>query len=185
MRCNRFIPGTKTKVDNVWEVRVPNEIWSKVVRAAELENKTFSWIVRWCVFTALQAKNRKSFLAAVTEFRNRGNVNASNTETHHRCQLCLYGQDQTWLKLTSIELETSVTCLILSALTLFLGDFLLEKVSSRDILEHGIKIMAKCNLEIKLLGEYPEKIERQFLNSINILQKNIRSGVIKRKYSPQ
>ncbi|MCB1200709.1 MAG: hypothetical protein KDK41_08690 [Leptospiraceae bacterium] len=155
MRCERFIPGTQVLVQNTWEVRIPQEKWESVKSASVIAGKSFSWVIRWCVFTALQKGNKDDFARAVVECHNRRNSGASNSETHHRFQICLYGEDETWLKLSAIEMKCSVTSLVLAAVEIFLVQIIQDKVSSKDILTNGIKIMAKSQPTITYFENYP------------------------------
>ena len=182
MQCNRLIPGSRIKVDYLWEVRIPVDLWHKIQAAAEDSNRTYSWVVRWCVFTALKSCNKTAFSAAVMELHNRGNKGASNGQSHHRFPLCLYGKDQTWLKITALDLETSVTTLILAALQLFLHTFLEQGVPSLDLFEHGIKIVARCQIDFDYLGDFPQGISQSFQYYQNIILKNIREGVVTFKF---
>ncbi|MCB1202529.1 MAG: hypothetical protein KDK41_17945 [Leptospiraceae bacterium] len=87
MKCERAIPGTEIIVDRIWEVRIEFDIWRGIQEAAKLNDCTFSWVVRWCIFSALKTKDRKSFKTAVMELHNRRNLGAAKRESHHRFSL--------------------------------------------------------------------------------------------------
>lgn len=155
---------------------MPMEVWSRVKIAAECSNKTFSWVVRWCVFTALRDDKKSTFSESVTEFHHRRNFGASKPGSHHRFQLCLYGEDQTFLKISAIELDVSLTSLILASIEQYLQQLIEEKVSDLDLRDYGIKIFAKFQLKKDFFLNYPEVISFESFYFHNFLLIKAREG---------
>ena len=171
MLCNRKIPRTNILVDYTWEVRIPRKIWEKVKERADQQDVTYSWVVRFCVFTALKKSNQKRFNEAVVEFHNRRNIGATKKESHHRFQMCLYGEDQSWLRIRAMEVKTSVTSLILTSLLMFLDDLEKFSQSTRTSVQQVIKVFRSCNTKCDFSSEIPLRfhqfLERFHWNSTN------------------
>ncbi|MDH5721392.1 MAG: hypothetical protein OEZ13_12365 [Spirochaetia bacterium] len=57
MKCKKQPPRAKLEIKNVWEVHLDMSIWKKIKIAAQIHSKTYSWIVRYCVFQLTNKKN--------------------------------------------------------------------------------------------------------------------------------
>ena len=149
MKCNRYVPGTQIIVDAIWEVRLENGLWSEIVRASQVAGKTYSWVVRWCIFTALEPKNLEQLNATITEFHNSKSIGASSKETHHRLQLCLYGEDQYLFKACALKFRVSVTSLIRAAIRMYLDQILSGSISHGEFISEGLKHIKSAITEFR------------------------------------
>ncbi|MDH5721059.1 MAG: hypothetical protein OEZ13_10685 [Spirochaetia bacterium] len=138
MKCNKQPHWAKEEIKNIWNVHLDVYLWENVKLAAQMHSKSFSWIVRYCVFQVTLKKNIR--------WTNKMNIlhksikkNASKIT--HRHQLCLYGCDEILLRNAAIQLKISVSQLIRISLCMFLDRLLKKKVSKENLFWYGIKII--------------------------------------------
>jgi len=145
MKCNKQPHGlrraslrVKEEIKNIWDVHLDVHIWENVKYAAEIHSRSFSWIVRYCVFQLVLKKNIRwtSKMSILHE-----NIKKNMPKKTHRHQLCLYGNDEILLRNTAMQLRISVSQLIRIALCMFLDRVLKKKVSKENLFWYGIKII--------------------------------------------
>ncbi|MDH5717053.1 MAG: hypothetical protein OEZ22_05390 [Spirochaetia bacterium] len=142
MKCNKQPHWAKEEIKNVWDVHLNVHVWENIIIAAEIHSRSFSWIVRYCVFQLLLKKNIRwtNNLKIIHE-----NIKKNISEKTHRHQLCLYGQDELLLRNTAIQLRISVSQLIRISIAMFLDRLLKKKVSKENFFWYGIKIIFEIN----------------------------------------
>ena len=140
MKCNKQAHWAKEDIKNVWHVHLDVRIWDNIKLAAQMHSRSYSWIVRYCVFQLVLKKNIRwtNKLMAIHE-----NIKKNPPEKTHRHQLCLYGEDELILRFAAIQLKTSVSQLIRISILMFLNRLLKKKVSKENLFWYGIKIILK------------------------------------------
>ena len=119
-------------ITHVWEVILDAETWQSVVHAARLTNTTYSWVVRYCVFSLLD----ETSLFETQEFRS---VPPCSRKSGHRHHLCLYGDDEKHLKLVAVQLNVPVSKIIRLALSIFLARLIEANPPKYLMIEEAIK----------------------------------------------
>jgi len=142
MRCKTQPLRAKTEIKNIWEVRIDLLTWDKIIRAARFRKKTYSWIVRYCVFELARKKDLRW-----TKRLKDSHIRIKNTvkSNQHRHMLCLYGADEIFLRNSALMLGITVTQLIRIALDVFLNRVLEGKTSKENLFKNGIKLFSKIN----------------------------------------
>lgn len=111
----------KADITGIVEVWLPCEIWQRMsVLRKKKPQLTFSWITRFVLFHMIRKKNffkNENFPKLVEHDQN--NIDLSLT-SNHRHKLCLYGDDETFLKYLSLFLRVPMSALIRIALRSFL-----------------------------------------------------------------
>ncbi|MDH5719125.1 MAG: hypothetical protein OEZ13_00750 [Spirochaetia bacterium] len=137
MQCKKQPAWAKEEIKNVWNVHLDVHIWENITLAAQMHSKSYSWIVRYCVFQLAIMKNIRwsNKLKIIHE-----KIKRDAPVKTHRHQLCLYGADELLLRYTAIKLKISVSQLIRISLVMFLDRLLKRKVSKNNLFWHGIKL---------------------------------------------
>ncbi|MDH5717592.1 MAG: hypothetical protein OEZ22_08120 [Spirochaetia bacterium] len=143
MRCKKSPPWIKAKIKNIWEVHIDLSTWKNIKLAANMHNKSYSWIVRYCVF---RLTNKKNLIMTNTIKKKNELLKRLKNNKKHRHLLCLYGDDELLLRNSALLLGISVSQLIRISITMFLGKILNKKVSKEDLFWYGIKIFAKIKI---------------------------------------
>jgi hypothetical protein len=168
MKCYKqpkFLEGKPTPIAELWEVRIPSNLWRKIKYLARLHRTTYSTITRFCAFQLAMDANlhwHKKLLALKKE---------DNCEYKagglHRHMMCLYGQDAKMLRLAAIELGISVSALIRLALRLYLQDLAMES-RSRERVDYRVLFWKAIKhwVEIPLfaINQYGIPIYRRFFH---------------------
>jgi len=138
MKCNKQPQWGKEEIRNVWDVHLDVQIWDNIKYAAEIHSRSFSWIVRYCVFQLALKKSIRwsNKLKTIHE-----NIKKNPPEKTHRHQLCLYGEDELLLRYAAIQLRISVSQLIRICIAMFLDRLVKKKVSKENLFWYGIKII--------------------------------------------
>lgn len=123
------------KITNIWEVRLDAAIWRKIQAAAHLRKVTASWIVRFCLFRLCDER-----LTGKKEIPKGNKFWCSDISTSHRHRLCLYGEDEKFVRQMACENRMTVSAFIRFALFCFLDDILSQKVNDQHLFEFGIKL---------------------------------------------
>jgi len=163
--------------DHILEIRLPLEVWEKVVRIAAMKKRSCSWVVRYCVFRLIKRKDPVRYITnyvlergkrdkwvkfqtlqrRAEQQKSRGNL--------HRHKLCLYGEDEFFIRMTAGLMRCTMSHLVRLAMEWNLDE--LERLSdgrssrfhSRAFYWLGIKLYGGVELPTCL----PE--ERTFLLS--------------------
>ncbi|MDH5716456.1 MAG: hypothetical protein OEZ22_02325 [Spirochaetia bacterium] len=143
MRCKKQPLGAKIEIKNVWEVRMDLLLWDKVIRTAKLRKKTYSWIVRYCVFELARKKSLR-WTEKLQQIDKE--IKSKKSENQHRHMLCLYGDDEFLLRNSALILGITVSQLIRIALELFLNRVLNGKTSDKNLFWRGIKLFAQIKI---------------------------------------
>ncbi|MES0489007.1 MAG: hypothetical protein ABUK01_03385 [Leptospirales bacterium] len=139
---NKNKPFWKVRVtpDHILEIHLNQETWEKIVRIADLKKKSYSWVVRYCVFRLLKRQMGEGFgqqgcsgragekFEELSE-RAKQHIYAGNNKVEdlHRHKLCLYGRDEFFIRLTSGRLNFTMSHLVRLALEWNLDE--LERLS--------------------------------------------------------
>jgi len=126
--------------DHFLEIRLSPEIWEKVVRIAAIKKRSYSWVVRYCVFRLIKRKEPFLFITnhilepgrhskwkkfRVADERARQQAGA---EIFHRHKLCLYGSDEMFIRMTAGFMCCTMSHLVRLSLEWNLDE--LERLSS-------------------------------------------------------
>ncbi|MDH5718526.1 MAG: hypothetical protein OEZ22_12945 [Spirochaetia bacterium] len=142
MKCRKQPLWVKIEIKNIWEVHIDLSVWENIKIAAKIHNKSYSWIVRYCVFQLANKKN----LRWTKKMQNiNKDLKLISVNEKHRHQLCLYGDDEIFLRTAALILGISISQLIRISIAMFLKRFLTKKVSKENLFWYGIKIFARIN----------------------------------------
>jgi len=116
--------------DNILEIRLKPEVWAKVVRVAKMKRTTFSWVVRYCVFRMIKRKDPRRSIGNCISYSNSLKFDildrlvreTSNVGTLHRHKLCLYEEDEFFIRMSAGLMHCTMTHLVRLALEWYLDD---------------------------------------------------------------
>jgi len=128
-------------VDHFLEIRLNQDTWAKIVQVATLKDKSYSWVVRYCLFRlikrqmrvdfvqqtfpgAKQIKKWKKFGALSRVARSHIYSEQGELGSLHRHKLCLYGQDELMIRMTAGMFNFSMSHLVRLALEWHLDELL-------------------------------------------------------------
>jgi len=120
----------KIPIDNVLEIRLPSLTWNKIKWIAVCKNCSYSWVVRYAVFRMIKRVDqfhpdnentglRSGKIAKLNELVRRERANSQNK---HRHRLCLYGQDELFIRIAAAKLGCTMSHLVRMALGLYLDN---------------------------------------------------------------
>ena len=133
------------QVDSILEIRLCSDTWEKIKRVAMVREKSYSWVVRYALFRLIKRKNAQQYtISLMNRLHSMNNSGESNVEhinkkvrdrrnnnvPKHRHRLCLYGEDELFIRLTASSLRCTMTHLIRFALEKYL-DSLMETSLSK------------------------------------------------------
>ncbi len=121
-------------IDSIVEVRLCQETWSRIQLVARARNTTYSRVVRYSLFRLINRANVNRYLAYDLEYQllnptaalhydriqRRARKKRIDHMNHHRHRLCLYGEDELFLRLTAARLRCTMSHLIRVGLELYL-----------------------------------------------------------------
>ena len=139
MKCNKQPLWAKTEIKNVWAVNLDVSVWEKIQIAAKIHSRSYSWIVRYCVFQLAHRKNLR-WTSRMKDIHR--NIKQHKSVDIHRHQLCLYGEDELLLRSSAVLLGITVSQLIRISLEMFLDRILKGKVSRKIFFFRGIKLIS-------------------------------------------
>ncbi|MDH5721299.1 MAG: hypothetical protein OEZ13_11900 [Spirochaetia bacterium] len=140
MKCKKQPLGAKTEIKNVWEVRMDLSLWNKIVCASKVRKKTYSWIVRYCVFELAKVKKLRWTKSMLNIHEN---IKSSKKDAQHRHMLCLYGADEMLLRNSALILGVTVTQLVRISLLMFIDRLVKGKTSDKRLFWFGIKLFSE------------------------------------------
>jgi len=122
-------------IDCILEIRLNHEMWEKIVRVAEMKKKSYSWIVRYCVFRLIKRADAKAYILNWKSSKRRVNfeILEERVKKHcgdnlHRHKLCLYGDDEFLIRMTAGLMHYSMSHLVRLALEWNLDE--IERISN-------------------------------------------------------
>ena len=117
------------QVDHVVEIRLCFATWNKIKLIAAMRNCSYSWVVRYALFRTIKRKNPHHFLEGgsssamrvkFNELHESANKKKFGSENKHRHRLCLYGDDELYLRIIAARMNCSMTHLVRMALENYL-----------------------------------------------------------------
>ncbi|MES0491130.1 MAG: hypothetical protein ABUK01_14115 [Leptospirales bacterium] len=110
--------------DNILEVRLKSEIWKRIVRIALHKDKTYSWVVRYCLFRLIKRTDARKNIGYCQRFWEKPKFKKLQAlakehlgvEEMHRHKLCLYGEDEFFIRMTAGLMYCTMTHLVRLAL---------------------------------------------------------------------
>ena len=159
MKCRKQPLWAKTEIKNVWEVRMDLSTWKNIQSTAKIHSKSYSWIVRYCVFQLAHRKNLR-WKARMENLHNK--IKKNTAKNIHRHQLCLYGDDEILLRNSAILLGITVSQLIRISIAMFLDRVLKSKVSKKNFFYRGIKVFS----EIKSFRSIKNNLITMYFHSL-------------------
>jgi len=144
------------QVDCVLEIRLCQETWQKIKIVAARKEKSYSWVVRYMLFRMIKRKSLHQYLKGPLSCeKNEGFYNLDKkvqqqkkgTKLKHRHRLCLYGEDELYIRISAARMRCSMTHLVRLAIELYLDSLLEACAKSKFIRFHeaawywlGIKV---------------------------------------------
>lgn len=120
--------SSKATIKAIWEVLLSQDLWAKMEKAKEKNPKlTYSWISRYCLFRLL----RHSHFDKSVKWKSLQTIEKKlpkSRELCHRHMMCLYGKDEDWIRLISIQFGSNVSKLIRLALLWYLDELLENEI---------------------------------------------------------
>ncbi|MES0491258.1 MAG: hypothetical protein ABUK01_14785 [Leptospirales bacterium] len=120
----------KIPIDNVLEIRLPYLTWKKIKWVAVGKNRSCSWVVRYTIFRMIKrhgplhrgveiagARSKK-----IAKLNEQVREERMDSKKKHRHRLCLYGQDELFIRIAAAKMGCSMTHLVRLALALYLDD---------------------------------------------------------------
>lgn len=138
-----------------------DDMWRRVVDLAEVSGRSYSWVVRYAVFRLIRRKSRQGHLGYVGNpaFREcLGNVltphplnrgvwgRRAGSAAKHRHRLCLYGEDELYIRLAAAQLGCSMTHLVRLAIEKYAMGTSLRVVNTPFFYWLGIKTVRVVEL---------------------------------------
>jgi len=111
-------------IDSILEIRLNAETWKRITRIAKIKKKSYSWVVRYAVFRLINRKNPVKYIQGWTsvdrhrkfkelnEIIKNGAKRDESTSKMHRHKLCLYGDDELFIRLSAAMLHCTMTHLV-------------------------------------------------------------------------
>ncbi len=135
-------------VDAVLEIRICSDVWNQVRQVALLRGKTYSWVVRYTVFRLFKRQCPQRYIGYLGNPRFQifhrtvphfAKINSEAWERRsmnsdkHRHRLCLYGEDELFIRVVAANLRCSITHLVRVALLKYLSSMLYLKGGVRNL----------------------------------------------------
>lgn len=125
-------------VDSILEIRLCMDSWEKITQVAAATNKSYSWVVRYCLFRLINRHCPDKFvqygakeLSPNLSNRYQEFIEMDNTVLQrranplkHRHRLCLYEQDEIFIRIVAAKAGITMTHLVRFALELYLDKML-------------------------------------------------------------
>ncbi|MES0491517.1 MAG: hypothetical protein ABUK01_16095 [Leptospirales bacterium] len=115
---------TREPIANVLEIRLNKETWANIARVADSMETTYSWVVRYALFRFIRrGRPLPESVAQTGESMGSG----QRLGNFHRHRLCLYGDDELFVRMFAGRIGVTMTRLVRMALARYL-DSLLRKI---------------------------------------------------------
>ena len=118
----------KIPVDNILEIRLPYLTWNKIKWVAAGKNRSYSWVVRYTIFRMIKRsaqfhlddENWGVRSKKISRLNELVRGERGDSQKKHRHRLCLYGQDEFFIRMSAAKLGCTMTHLVRLALALYL-----------------------------------------------------------------
>ncbi len=135
----QYFPNHPVPVDSIIEVRLCFDTWDKIKRISRREGVSFSWVVRYALFRMVNRKNINVWLGLpfnraiiqgfslndlYYELHQKTRLRRFDSVNKHRHRLCLYGEDELFIRLVAARLNCTMTHLVRLALERYLDSIL-------------------------------------------------------------
>jgi len=140
MKNVKFYHKNLEHVDCVLEIRLCMDIWEKIQKVATMRDKSYSWVVRCSVFRLIKRKDLNKYIMSgqdcqfplsftrvsmFSEVNKKALERRHQNSEKHRHRLCLYGEDELFLRLSAARLRCTMTHLVRLALEKYLNSLLI------------------------------------------------------------
>ena len=153
-------------IDSVLEIRLCKNTWEKIVEVAVVSGKSYSWVVRYSLFRLIKRKNLQGYLncwenrSISNKFHMLSGVAREKKEMskeQHRHKLCLYGNDELFIRLAAGCLNVTMTHLIRIALEKYLDTMVasISKNLGEKALQSRWAFMFWLGIKIQYDVEFP------------------------------
>jgi len=120
----------KIPVDNVLEIRLSYLTWKKIKWVTANKNCSCSWVVRYAIFRMIKRsvqfhpddENSGTRSKKVSRLNKLVQEERANSQKKHRHRLCLYGQDELFIRISAAKSGFTMTHLVRLALALYLDE---------------------------------------------------------------
>jgi len=135
MRNQSVFYNYPLQVDHVLEIRLCAETWNKIKLIAAMRNRSYSWVVRYATFRTIKRKDIQSFFQGngseklarkFSELDEAAKKRKNSNSVKHRHKLCLYGEDELYIRVTAAQMGCTMTHLIRVALEYRLVEMLMK-----------------------------------------------------------
>ena len=136
---------------HVLEIRLGQERWSIIKEIAEVKNRSYSWVVRYAVFRLIKRNNPERYTRQIlnigdgagsdlndnlSEIDKRVREQRFGSRLKHRHRLCLYGEDELFIRISAAKLGCTMTHLVRLALEKHL-DLMLDRFTKSSVIGGG------------------------------------------------
>ena len=124
MKNNQIYRKHSEHIANVLEIRLCFDTWKKVKKVSIARKCSYSWVVRYTLFRLIKRKDLNKYVISIqnTEnlfrFERISGINDNTTgqlkqgALKHRHKLCLYGDDELYIRLCAARLGCTMTHLV-------------------------------------------------------------------------
>ncbi len=130
MRNDRIFREWLPQPSSILEIRLCSDTWEKIEKVAWARMRSRSWVVRYALFRLIKRKGFSYSLGNPNRFSGGRNpfyeINEKawarryQSNLKHRHRLCLYGEDELFIRLAAVSLGCSITHLVRVALEKYL-----------------------------------------------------------------
>ncbi len=131
------IPENRLTISCIFEIQLARKYWQRISTLAEKHSISYSWIVRLCLFKLLQRPNDR--LQHMTIMLKEKFIDHGRD---HRHMLCLYGEDERYVRFKAATLGMTISKLVRCSLELYLDQVEAELESGVDVVLAGTKLFA-------------------------------------------
>ncbi|MES0491966.1 MAG: hypothetical protein ABUK01_18375 [Leptospirales bacterium] len=119
----------KVPVDYILEIRLGIGSWNQIKSVATARDLTCSWVVRYAVFRMIKRRNLQGYITGAGSLvmdkkfkllNERVKANRAGSADKHRHKLCLYGEDEMFIRLAAMQMRCTMTHLVRLALEYYL-----------------------------------------------------------------
>ncbi len=180
----RWYFRNRPHVESILEIRLCPDTWEKVRQIARIKKVSYSWVVRYSLFRLIKRNRPSQYLYFSGGFpfeilsrelkwlklKSKVEKRRTGSNLKHRHRLCLYGEDELYIRLVAAQLRCTMTHLVRLALERFLDSILNSlhrQVGSKGMVATdafwywlGIKLMQAVELPSLCMRELKFKFLR-------------------------